>query len=526
LTGDTFVVCFFDPYVRRGDVRTIPATEIFPFVKSASIFCLSPHTQLTLTSAIHSLLKVCSAFLTNPQLSAWCCAIISGLCGNHPAAEGIIRTLPNLLDIKRDLEVILASSDSCIVCAAVAAHVALFSMGIAFPSSLRAAVHFLATESPFCLMTRLAADSILDLTKKTKLSREELTTVLTAALKATGVRAVAIYHMVTELKEYHRAIAKTVKATTFLERLFGSIIDQECDFVGPIACHFLLVLSDNEENLFDGLQKTPVFEKLLGNLKRASSDQCESLVVLFRMMLAGGELKRTDLEQLAGFEDLIFTILLRNIETGNAFQSVALFQIVTYGSKYLQDWLLRMKRIVIDSQFPALVVGLLFQSQNRHAISDGILALRYLLGCKEPDIFEVFVSSFLLISTQTRQEKDEFDAKSATKLQEMEAQILQANKKIRDQDAELMALKTVNATLNHKCEKQTADETARGITEARIVKLKSIVRELKSDNSTFTATMESQNAVIQELHQKNRVLTERLTALSKLSEEMEKIYFC
>jgi hypothetical protein len=106
------------------------------------------------------------------------------------------------------------------------------------------AVHFLATESPFCLMTRLAADSILALTKKTKLSREELTAVLTAALKATGVRAAAIYHMLTELKDYHRAIAKTVKSTTFLERLFISIIDQDSDFADLIASHFLLVLRD------------------------------------------------------------------------------------------------------------------------------------------------------------------------------------------------------------------------------------------------------------------------------------------
>jgi hypothetical protein len=327
--------------------------------------------------------------------------------------------------------------------------------------------------------------------------------------------------MLVELRKYHRVIAKTIQSTAFLEKLLASLIDQECDFVRPIACHFLLILSENDENLFDGLQKTPLFEQLLLKLRKSAPTECESLVVLLRMLLTGGEPKRNDLEQLAAVEDFIFTLFLRNIEFGNAFQAVALFQIITFCSKYIEGWLIRMKRIVVDSQFPALVVGPLIQSQNRHAISDGMLALHYLLTCKEPSVFELFVPSFFLIGQETRSKQIDSGTVMATKLRETETRLNEATAKLHEQELELDALKNAHANLTEKYEAQTAGATIRCRYTETISKLKSIIMEIKSENFNLKTKVQSQEAVIQEFKQDNSVLTERLSSLSKLSEERE-----
>jgi hypothetical protein len=105
-------------------------------------------------------------------LSAWCCAILVGLSRNHPAAEAVIKALPKLLDVKRDLERMLATGDSC-------------------------SVPFLPKDLLFCFMIGLAADT----------------------MHATGFRAATIDHMLVDLSDYHHLIARIIETAILRARL-------------------------------------------------------------------------------------------------------------------------------------------------------------------------------------------------------------------------------------------------------------------------------------------------------------------
>jgi hypothetical protein len=183
-------------------------------------------------------------------------------------------------------------------------------------------------------MPRLAADAILDFVKKAKLSQEELTTILVSALRSTGVRSHIIYHLLVDLVNYHSLLTEIMKLTQFLEKLFISIIEHDCNFVPQAACDCLLILSNCDDQLFEGLNQTALFKKVLARLKRSSDT--ESIVLLLRMITQGGELKQNDVKRLVVCEDFLFTFFLRNIELGNSPLSVSLFLFLTHCIRYIK----------------------------------------------------------------------------------------------------------------------------------------------------------------------------------------------
>jgi chromosome segregation ATPase len=150
-----------------------------------------------------------------------------------------------------------------------------------------------------------------------------------------------------------------------------------------------------------------------------------------------------------------------------------------------------------------------------------MLTLRYLLTCPEPDILELFVSDFFLLSQQTRMKKIESTTARATKSRETEMQLNEATTRIHEQDAELGALKASYAALSQKYEEETAYAATQINSARKLAKLKSRTTEMKTENATLSEMIQSQKVVIHELKQENRVLSERLDSRNKMTEERE-----
>lgn len=406
---DDVILSFHNCYIANKDVRSISAPLIFPYIKFISILAVSEHVDLVQPKNLDIIFMITSLLLENPQLSAWASAIIAGLVRNCPAAQVYLKTMPNLLQIKGDLSNLFSNNDICIVCAALSATIALFPIGTDAISALRASTHFIASDSQFQLLLPLASLSIRDLIKKTKLTEEELTTILMTAITAKGYNAYTLFHLLCDLTEYHSAIASIIKTTEYLETLFVSLLAHEEEFVAESGCHFLLCLSDCDSNLFSGLNETDLFATIFTSMvdipASESSIRGEPYTILLRLLFKSGPPKRTDVALLTQFEDIVFTSFLRYIENNHSYLAVSFFLFILQCAKYIKGWTMRMKRIVIDSVFPALVVNVLNESENRHATEDSLETLKYFCTCKEQEFFGMFISAYVLMVTQTKERR-------------------------------------------------------------------------------------------------------------------------
>ncbi|OHT12182.1 hypothetical protein TRFO_18194 [Tritrichomonas foetus] len=526
---DDLILAFYDYHISKADIRNINAPLIFPYLKFIALLSASHHVDIIQPKTLEIIFNIASSLLDNPQLAAWSAAIIAGLSRNCPAAEAHIKTMPNLLKIKRDLSSLFSSNDVCIVCAALSATVSLFPIGTDAVSALRASTHFIASDSQFQLLLPLAADAIRDLVQKTKLTEEELTTLLMTAVTAKGYNAYTLFHLLVDLTEYHPAIASIVKTTEYLETLFVSLLSHEEEFVAESGCHLLLCLADNDPHLFVGLNETNLFMTIFSALTEIpvneSSFRSEPFVILLRFLYQGGPPKKSDIALLTQKEDYIFTTFLRHIENNESFLSVCLFLFISQSAKYIKGWTMRLKRIVIDSVFPALVVNVLNESENKHATKDALNALMYFCGCKEPEFFDLFISSYVLLVQRSKEEKKTYIKERNDLLEQLtrikiekvnsDSQIEELNQLNSQMINELNISRTKSSMIN------IGDNNNNTINSNKLEHLKAQIRSLKEENEILKMKTRKQRKDIHQLKSENIGFISKLQSQSQLPSNID-----
>ena len=529
---DDIITNFFDLYIYKADLRNINAPAIFPYLKFIGILSSSQRVDITQPKTLEIVFHITSSLLENPQLSAWAAAIIAGLSRNCPAAEAHLKTMPNLLQVKRDLSSLFASNDVCIVCAALSATVSLFPIGTDAVSALRAATHFISSESQFQLLMPLACSAIRDLVKKTKLTDDELTTILMAALTAKGYNAFTLFNLLTDLSDYHSTITAIIKTTEYLETLFSSLLSHDEEYVTESGCNLLLSLSDYDPQLFNGLNESNLFSEIFHVLleipNNVASFRSEPFIILLRLLFTGGAPKKSDIALLTNHEDFIFTTFLRHVENNESYLSVSLFLFIQQCSKYIKGWSIRIKRIVIDSIFPTLVVNVIHESENKHATKDALNALLFFCNCKESEFLEMFLSSFILLVKKTHEDKancinankqltEKIEQLTRAKTQseshvdeltQMHAQALKELNESKTQSNQMPTIiqpsqqsnaldSNIVTDLKTKLEKFKADNRSlryeNDVLKQKYYKIKKICRELHKDNQEILSSYQNQN---------------------------------
>ena len=525
-----FVSNHFAKYTELAEIRGVKATEIVPFVKFVAVIANSNHLNINVPSSLQILMTVISVLLDNPQLCAWAAATIAGLKRNSPVAEAYIMALPNLLQIKRSLSILLSSCDACVVCASLSAMVALFSIGTDGAASLRTLVRFLANDTQFFLMPTLSADAIRDVVKKTPLTKEQITTLLMSILTANGMRAVVIYHLLINLSEYHPIIAQIVKMTKYIQKLLVSVINHEEEFIAPCACQLLLSLGDCDAELLAGLRKSDLFIKILEALILAGENKIESFAVLLSML--SPELNKSDVAALAQAADFLFTSFLRAIENNNAFLSLVLFRLLHKCAPSMKGWPTRIKRIVIDTQFPVLVANILQESLDRHVTRGALETVQYFLNAREPEFAELFTSAFLLLGRRKNEEKASSAEQMNSERQNAKAIIDELKSLNKQHESELSDLREAHSQLvsayneerrrsEIQSEKHITSSANSNAWEMRASELREENAKLLTKLSEKSTKLKSRRSLIDQLSEENRALKERIIALESAKQNRD-----
>jgi peptidoglycan hydrolase CwlO-like protein len=308
---------------------------------------------------------------------------------------------------KQKLAALLPSTDPCVVVASLAATSLLYSLAADTETAVSAALKFLSEESPFPLTTQLSVWTVLALAPRVKLEERDLENVLCIPLSATGMRLYYVFGLLIQFVDlrYHFGTQDQMKV------LCHAIIQCEASYAAVAGCNFLYSIAETNPSLLVRIDQTGHFVKRALNRLFTTTDPeiVETLLVVMMILIDSSGIAERTVPLLIEYEESLFMNFLRHVENSEAFLAVAFLSFLVRCSREIPKWLQRVKRILVESQFPALLVHVLSSSLNRRAVSDALRAVQFFVNeCDPPPalrnsfFFDAAVSGFLVINQNNR----------------------------------------------------------------------------------------------------------------------------
>ena len=523
---DLLIPQFFKANVADGEIIQIQASHLFLPVKFVALVSSSKRVQLTTTTASNLMVSVICSLLNSPQLAAWAGACAAGLSRHCKAFHTVIRVHPLAKAIKSKLAALLPSSDPLVVIGSLAATVSLFHIGENIDTAVSAALKYITEESEFPLTSQLCSWVILALAKKVKLAESDLMLLLNIPVNADGMRAFTVYSLASQLMDMKYRFGTHEQ----IHDIVASLIDCDDSHVAVAGCQFLFTVAENNPSLLLGLDEDGrLLYHAIQTFQNLNSkddvEMSESMLNLMRLLVDKTELSKPLVKVLSDQEETFFMSFLRHIESGDAYLSVAFFSFLIACTRHIQKWVMRIKRLLVDSQFSALLVHVLTSSQNRRAISDALKALHfYLNDCeitpnmKTSYFFDSAVSGFLVVNN------NQIKASENEKIQ-VEQERHNTVIVVHTLEAEKKQLLKENAKLSeelHHAKNQTviqADTHNKSVEE--LEQKTQEVLALKRENEALTAELNNRSDQWEQMQESLKACQEENRQLAKLVKQLQ-----
>ncbi|KAK8858229.1 hypothetical protein M9Y10_013330 [Tritrichomonas musculus] len=522
---DTLIPQFFSNNVSKTDIIEPNISYLFQPIKFIAFVSTSKRVMLTSTPSSHLLIIVLTSLLTNPQLAAWAATCFSGLLRNSPSFFSILKAHPMYKCVKNKLSALLPSSDSCVVVAALSATVSLNSLGDDAYTAMRAALKYLIDDTVFPLSTKLCCWAIIDLISKSgNLTEEAINRILQLPINSSGLRAFELINLLIELIDMNYKFG----SMDFIKQMFKKIIYYNENFVATAGCHFLAVAFERCPDLFIGIDENGhLFKRVIDQYFRMSSfndpERLEALLTQIRILLQAMKAKRIPeniVNLLTSQEEAIFMDFMRHIESNDSYLSVCYFNFLLVCSRTIENWAFRIKRLLVDSQFPALLVHVLVSSKNRRVISDALVALQFFMNdCEiardysKTFFFNSAVSGFLVLNQQTSTQVSSLNCKLNQERHDFEINIQRLNIQIKQLEDDKVGLQKV-------IDDEKLNSTRIGESIAKLQdELKSkdnVNNKLVKKIKILKASFAEQNVNIKNLEDTNRNLQNEIANLKKV----------
>ena len=533
---DMLVQTIFSNVYKNGDVRKIEPTKIAPLLKFFAILGSSREVSISCIDTMTTLYAIIVPLLNSPQVSAWSCAIIACLARQCKAFESFLKSQPNILHVKRDLTALLSSHDMIVVCSALSAHTALFSIGNEAKVSLHAAINFFSQNSAFVLMKKLSAMSILSLKEKAQLDTKELTTLLHVAIQSKGLDAYIVFDTLISLPEYYSAFSSIMQSTEYFASLLKFIARSPYDFVCVAGTQFLQTISECDAEVFMNIPGTnlygEIFEILMSLDEKAPTEKLESILIILNSIMKYTALSQDEIALLDECENQIFTSFVRHIELGNAFLALCYYQLIQGATVYLDKWETKLELIAIETQLIPLIISVLTSSLNKCSVCDALSSLQHFIG-RGTHFFEAFVSGITILNRKKADMKKDLENHHNEERRQLDREIHELNDEktnlnniISEQKNEIQTLKETAEERNIKFEemRQTSEVNLIKVSnmEKSIKEFEQQVATLKSENETLSNLAGSNGVTVKRVMHENEELVQQLRLYQKTDRSKQK----
>lgn len=517
ICSDAILSNFFKRSIDDFKGRKVDPTRYLPFLKFITILACESDMLIASTESVGYLYTVVFDLLQSPDVSKWAISCLVALVKNSPIVSSYIRSCPNYGKLRTILASLLSNDDPGVVISALGLLVLLFPSSITPDTTVKASVNSISALTDFPPSIYIISWIILELNESTPLTAENIWTLLQVAMRG-DTRAFVIYNLLIDLSSQHLMIIDVMQSMNCLFAIMNSILDVEDGFVAIAGCSFLYtIFQDSNEFVFseDVVEPfTKALKLVLAMRKFAQSDRREAAVLLLRFMVRARESITYVIAILQENEQSIFLDFQRQIELNNAFLSVVYFLFLYESSHFLPHWRSKMIALILDSQFPALLVHVITNSKNRRAIQDALKVMQILADGMKNDVkveyspmFDSIVSGYLLLN-QKRYEDNRKERSTFVKTQdELYSKITELEV---EHDCIEKEMSSMKESLDQSSQIIQEEQIQRKNCDEEIEKLKKSLTISKSKNKKL-------NDQIKEMDSMNATLNNQVESMKKAS---------
>lgn len=540
---DQLAVSFFQKNISEDRLIDPQPSHFFPMFQFLAAVSMSSSISITSTPSMHILFSALISAIGSAQLAPWAIASIAGFARNCTAANSFLRALPNFSMLRREIAALLSSNNHSIVIASLSALSALFPRSsIDVDTAMKVSLAAVVNPPQLSVATTLAAAVVLQYSDEIALSTPDIESILKAAMKTRGMRAFVIYKLLIEMDQAHRVIPDLLINPSFYNNFLSSLLSCEDGFVTVAGSHLLTIVFDSNPPAVENDILEP-FSKALRFVisdKFEDLDRTEAMLIIMRLLVRVRESMTQIIRLLQENEENVFIGFQRHIESNHAFVAVNFFLFIHSASHFFKHWFTKLRELVIDSQFSALLVHVLSTAQNRRVINDAIIVTHLIMNginSKMPNLdaplTDTISSGFFIVNHQLKQEKlqletrlQQIDSINYLQMQEMEVS--------RDLiDRESIALREENEKLKQQCSSDQSqiqsltkeNESLQKRMKSKKIKLNAAIEELRNTESqnhiynSQLSTIEQEKNASSEYNQK---LKEKVRALKQLQDDYNK----
>ncbi|OHT02463.1 hypothetical protein TRFO_30408 [Tritrichomonas foetus] len=474
----------------------------------------SPSLLITSASSAKSISDNILSMINVPVLSGYAIVILSGLIRFSTIFATAIKSSTELRRYRNILSNALSCDDHISVVGAISALLSLFPRSVDLETSKVAALHAITVSNDNTLLLKAATWIFIEVARENSITSPDFQSLLKIATTTVGWKAFCLFETLNCVLANSDASA-LVKDIN-IQKICGFTLSARYGYVAYSAVRFIQQLAENNESLFNQLIDCESITIKALEIASAPSlsvdiDLIECAIVLLRYIASSKVCFEKIKNVLNINEENVFVAFQRSIESNRSFTSLEFFLFLADVAKSFPDWGKRLRLIVIDTQFGALLAHILEKSTDRQTICDGIRAISLISNFSQESnindgelLFVCIVSGFAVVNLQNKKDARIYKATTSDQLAKHEEDIFSLRNELEINQLELQSMKTQSEAANKRCkeaEMQANELSTRNIElENELAKLK---EELSNKQKAFDDLTNQHNALNNDFaHQK------------------------
>ena len=311
-------------------------------------------------------------------------------------------------------------------------------------------------------------------------------------------------------------------------------MSQKYGYVAYSAIRFVQQLIEHDETLFDQLKDCEKIAIKALEIASAPSlavdiDLIECSLVLLRFISKSKECFETVKSVLIN-EENVFVAFQRSIESNRSYASLQFFLFLADVSRSLIEWNKRLRLIVIDSQFGALLAHVLEKSTDRKTLCDGIRAVAIISNFSQESnitdgelLFDCIVSGFAVVNAQNQKDAKIFKSVTTDQIAKNEEDIFVLKSQVEVKEIEFQSMKTKAENAINKCQQQESkiNEMSSHINDLES-KLESVCNKLDNKQKEFDDLSNKYNFLQKEKEDQKNTLDKNADQINSMNEQIKK----
>jgi hypothetical protein len=459
--------------------------------------------------------SICDSFkqlIEFPSLFGYSIVIFASLIRHSPVFVSIVRSSSELRRYRSVLTTALSGDDHLSALGSIVALLLLAPRSIDCESARVAGLHGLAVSAENVLMVKCSLWILIEVARDSGLSGEDLQTLLRTALISRGLKAYLVFEAVNSIVA-NGGMALVDPRLSF-DQTVTYLLTKTSGFVSVSAVRFLQQVHEHRADVFAELADLDKICAKALEIAALSSlsvdlDLLESAVIVLRLIAkTAGCIDRVR-GMLAENEEQIFVAFQRNIESNRSFASLCFFLFIEAAAGFIRDWKRRLRLVVIDTQFGALIAHVLQRATERGVLADAIRTLSLVStpsgefeASDQEVLFNSLVSGFAAINGQLKRESRGRKCCMAQQIARQEDELVELRASIEVQQLELRS---------HIAKADLAERRCAEL-EALLEQERAQAREAQADVSSLR----------EKVHEQGETLVEVTAARDGLAVENEK----